>query len=82
MMKSIFSIFFAATLTLFCISCGFAQNDTEKAQESSDPGTELVLTADVKPASDYTAQINAQVYSQLDFEDRREAEFATRGLID
>ena len=82
MTKSIFSIFFAATLTLFCISCGFAQNDTEKAQESSDPGTDLVLTADVKPATDYTAQINAQVYSQLDFEDRREAEFAARGLID
>ena len=82
MMKSIFSLIFAATLTLFCISCGFAQNDAENTQESSNPSTELELTADVKPASDYTAQINAQVYSQLDFEDRREAEFAARGLID
>ena len=35
MMKSIFSLIFAATLTLFCISCGFAQNDAENTQESS-----------------------------------------------
>jgi alkyl sulfatase BDS1-like metallo-beta-lactamase superfamily hydrolase len=34
------------------------------------------------PASPYTAAANQQVYSQLDFSDEREKEFAERGLIE
>ena len=43
---------------------------------------DLGLTKDVKPATEYTAQINAAVYDELDFSDTQEAEFAQRGLID
>ena len=34
------------------------------------------------PASPYTEAANQQVYSQLDFSDEREKEFAERGLIE
>ena len=43
---------------------------------------ELGLTAEVKPATDFTAKANAAVYDELDFDDKQEYEFATRGLID
>lgn len=43
---------------------------------------ELGLTAEVKPATDYTLEINSAVYDLLDFEDTSEYENATRGLID
>ncbi|MBQ7886587.1 MAG: MBL fold metallo-hydrolase [Clostridia bacterium] len=43
---------------------------------------ELSLTAQAKPASSYTAEINSAVYSLLDFEDTSEYENAVRGLID
>lgn len=36
----------------------------------------------VKPATDFTAKANAAVYDELDFDDKQEYEFATRGLID
>ena len=42
---------------------------------------ELGLNAQSKPASEHTAVINSAVYSQLDFGDTQEAEFAVRGLI-
>ena len=42
----------------------------------------LGLTTDVKPATEFTARINAAVYNELDFDDRQEAEFAQRNLID
>ena len=44
-------------------------------------GTDLGLTAEVKPTTEFTATANAAVYDQLDFNDRQEYEFATRGLI-
>ena len=34
------------------------------------------------PASSYTAAANQKVYSQLDFSDEKEREFAERGLIE
>ncbi len=34
------------------------------------------------PASSYTAEANQKVYSQLDFSDETEREFAERGLIE
>lgn len=43
---------------------------------------DLGLTADVKPATDFTAKANATIYDELDFDDKQEYEFATRGLID
>ncbi|MBQ8619516.1 MAG: MBL fold metallo-hydrolase [Clostridia bacterium] len=43
--------------------------------------TELGLTADIKPATTYTVEVNSAVYSQLDFTDTSEYDNATRGLI-
>lgn len=45
-------------------------------------GAGLGLTAEVKPATAFTAAVNAAVYDELDFDDQQEAEFAARGLID
>ncbi len=69
-MKYIFSILLAAMLLFFCTSCNGTQNG------------DLGLTAEPKGASRYTAQKNADVYSQLDFDDNQEAEFAVRGRLD
>ena len=43
---------------------------------------ELDLNREVKPATAFTAQANAAVYDELDFSDKQEYAFATRGLID
>ena len=40
------------------------------------------LNREVKPATAFTAQANAAVYDELDFSDKQEYAFATRGLID
>lgn len=52
------------------------------AQRAGRGKTDLGLTAEVKPATDFTAKANAAVYDELDFDDKQEYEFATRGLID
>ena len=63
-------------LLAFSLLCGPAALAAEDITE------ELGLTADVKPATDYTVEINSAVYDLLDFEDTSEYENATRGLID
>lgn len=68
-MKRFFGLLLSAALLLTCIPCTRAQAD-------------LGLTAEIKPATTHTAQANAAMYDRLDFDDRREAECATRGLID
>ena len=69
-MKRTLSSILAAALMLSCMTApALAEGD-------------LGLTKDVKPATEYTAQINAAVYDELDFSDTQEAEFAQRGLID
>ena len=69
-MKRTLSSMLAAALMLSCMTApALAEGD-------------LGLTKDVKPATEYTAQINAAVYDELDFSDTQEAEFAQRGLID
>lgn len=45
-------------------------------------GEKSEFTADVKPATEITAKINSSIYSQLDFSNTQELEFATKGLID
>ena len=44
--------------------------------------SELGLTAEAKPATAYTAEVNSAVYSMLDFADTSEYDNAIRGLID
>ena len=66
-MKRIATVLLAAMLP-FCSITALADSN-------------LGLTAGVKPATEFTAAANAAVYDQLDFNDRQEYEFATRGLI-
>lgn len=76
-MKRIAAMLLASVLLLYCVGCaqdGCKEPDAEKA--------DLGLTAEVKPATDFTAKANAAVYDELDFDDKQEYEFATRGLID
>lgn len=68
-MKKIIAIFLSALMLVSCTACTVGKSN-------------LGLTAEVKPATEYTAKINAAVYAELDFEDKQEYEFATRGLID
>ena len=70
-MKRFMALILSAML-LF--SCAYAETSALTA--------ELGLTADAKPASSYTAQVNSAVYSLLNFEDTSEYDNATRGLID
>ena len=47
-----------------CAQDGRKEPDAEKA--------DLGLTAEVKPATDFTAKANAAVYDELDFDDKQE----------
>ncbi|MBR2886404.1 MAG: MBL fold metallo-hydrolase [Clostridia bacterium] len=49
---------------------------------SSDMVSELGLTAVTKDATEHTVQVNSALYSILDFENKKEYECATKGLID
>ena len=59
--------------------CGGCAQDGRK--EPGAEKTDFGLTAEVKPATDFTSKANAAVYDGLDFYDKQEYEFATRGLI-
>lgn len=95
MKKKLVSILLAGTLALSCVACGTAQSEEQSAaettadesvqeepQEEASEAADLGLTADPKPATEYTAKLNEEVYSKLDFDNREESEFAVRGLID
>lgn len=76
-MRHLSSILGAAAL-LFAGLTPVPSFSAEQAPGKTAPG----MTADVKPATSFTAKANASVYGELDFGDRQEHEFATRGLID
>lgn len=76
-MKRIAAMLLASVLLLSCVGCA-QDGRKEPGVEKADLG----LTAEVKPATDFTAKVNAAVYDELDFDDKQEYEFATRGLID
>ncbi len=64
-----------------------ACNKNTQAPPTEEPSVksileELGLNSDVKSASEHTAKINSAIYSQLDFDNTEEAEFAAKGLID
>ena len=62
----------AATLIASSALCGCQQSDSS---------TSAKFNSDVKDASKYTADENAQVYKTLDFSDEQEKEFAKKGFI-
>lgn len=68
-MKRIIIFSICMTLLLPCVACASSQSGNQ-------------LNAEIKPATDITAAVNAEVYDQLNFDDKQEYEFATRGLID
>ena len=76
-MKRIAAMLLTSVLLLSCVGCA-QDGHKEPGAEKADLG----LTAEVKPATDFTAKANAAVYDELDFDDKQEYEFATRGLID
>ncbi|MBQ8860752.1 MAG: MBL fold metallo-hydrolase [Ruminococcus sp.] len=71
MLKRTISVLLCIILVLSLCSCG-----------SADIKSELDLNAEVKDATDITAQVNSAVYSMLDFSDTSEYENATKGLIE
>ena len=76
-MKRIAAMLLTSVLLLSCVGCA-QDGRKEPGAEKADLG----LTAEVKPATDFTAKANAAIYDELDFDDKQEYEFATRGLID
>ena len=76
-MKRIAALLLTSVLLLSCVGCA-QDGRKEPGAEKADLG----LTAEVKPATDFTAKANAAVYDELDFDDKQEYEFATRVLID
>ena len=72
------STFIPAAALAFACAALVSTADGARAAGSAQPG----MTADIKPATPFTAKANADVYKRLDFNDRQEHEFATRGLID
>lgn len=76
-MKRIAAMLLTSVLLLSCVGCA-----QDGRKEPSAEKADLGLTAEVKPATDFTAKANAAVYDELDFDDKQEYEFATRGLID
>ncbi len=73
-MKKILALFLSGVMLLPLAACSSSDN--------TDMVTELGLTAETKDATEYTVEINSAFYSLLDFEDKTEYEFATKGLID
>ena len=76
-MKRITSTLLISALLLSCAAFTQIGNLEQKTKQ-----TDLGLTTEVKPATEFTAKANAAVYDELDFDDKQEYEFATRGLID
>ncbi len=71
-MKKIIVVLLSCIILLTMCSCG----------KSGDIITELGLNKDTKDATEYTVKVNSALYSQLDFENTTEYDFAIKGLID
>ena len=87
MKKRIFSALLALTLAGSVCACAAKDEPTQPATEAATAPTEAAapadeaFTKDKKGATEFTRQINENVYQLLDFNDKQEEEFATRGFI-
>ena len=54
---------------------------THATDEQAAEQTNEWTNGEAKPATEQTAQVNAEVYQLLDFSDEQEGEFAQRGFI-
>lgn len=87
MKKRILSALLALTLAGSVCACAAKDEPTQPATEAATAPTEAAapaaeaFTKDKKGATEFTRQINENVYQLLDFNDKQEEEFATRGFI-
>ena len=87
MKKRILSALLALTLASSVCACAAKDEPTQPATEAATAPTEAAapaaeaFTKDKKGATEFTRQINENVYQLLDFNDKQEEEFATRGFI-
>lgn len=87
MKKRILSALLALTLAGSVCACAAKDEPTQPATEAAPAPTEAAalaaeaFTKDKKGATEFTRQINENVYQLLDFNDKQEEEFATRGFI-
>ena len=87
MRKRILSALLALTLAGSVCACAAKDEPTQPATEAATAPTEAAapaaesFTKDKKGATEFTRQINENVYQLLDFNDKQEEEFATRGFI-
>ena len=87
MKKRLLSALLALTLAGSVCACAAKDEPTQPATEAATAPTEAAATAaeaftkDKKGATEFTRQINENVYQLLDFNDKQEEEFATRGFI-
>ena len=87
MKKRILSALLALTLAGSVCACAAKDEPTQPATEAATAPTEAAapaaeaFTKDKKSATEFTRQINENVYQLLDFNDKQEEEFATRGFI-
>ena len=71
------AIFIAVSMVAGVMGC----NHQESVKNPDIPSEDLGLNGEVKEASQYTIDLNNEVYALLDFDDKDEFENATRGLI-
>ncbi len=71
-MRKILVVLIACVMLFTMCSCS----------KNGDITTELGLNTQTKTATEYTVKVNSALYSQLDFENTTEYDFATKGLID
>lgn len=75
MKKKIIVALFSSLLAVTSIPVPIFAQENEITDETN------ALTADKKPATTITKQINENVYQVLDFDDKQEEEFAEKGFI-
>lgn len=79
-MKKILSFILVPAILISFAACGKSPKEPELKE--TDMVAELGLNAETKTATEYTVEVNSAIYSVLDFDDKTEYEYATRGLID
>ncbi len=72
-MKKLVVAFLSFAILFSLTSCGNGNDDIV---------SELDLTSESKNATDYTIKVNSAIYSTLDFDNKTEYKFATKGCID
>ena len=81
-MKRIIAMLLTLPVALSLTAGGTQQSAAQEKTATAGLIEELGLTRDAKDAADKTIRVNSALYSQLDFKDTQEADFAVKGLID